>query len=163
MKRKLQCVNLPACNKTEISRTSDIMHTSIFWAALLSVEWWALILILVTYTTVSDPVWGTFWIGDENHVTLWNAQLLPLCPVDPKLIMTAGNAHPSEQPRHPLPRIEHWHRHNELDPGLVWIIGMHGVVGGVASVMVFLQLSSLSLFSPESASCVSTVICKEGY
>lgn len=44
----------------------------------------------------------------------------------------------------PIPLLRR-HRHNELDPAWVWIIGMQGVVGGVASVTVRLQLSYLSV------------------
>lgn len=97
-------------------------------------------------TTVSYPVWSTFWFRDESHWGTLKFTAPTLCPVDPELIMTVGTTHPPNTT--PTPPLR-WHRHNELDPGWVWIIGMQGVVGGVASVMMRLQLSYLS-FSWES-------------
>lgn len=98
-------------------------------AALLSVECYTdtlWFLSLHTDTTVSYPVWSTFWFRDESHRGTLKCTAPTLCPVDPELIMTAGTAHPPNTPSTPTPL--RWHRHNVLDPGWVWIIGVRGGV-----------------------------------
>lgn len=77
----------------------DLWHNKhiIFWAALLSsgcytdTLWF---LSLLTDTTVSYPVWSTFWFRDESHRGTLKCTAPTLCPVDPELIMTVGTAHP---------------------------------------------------------------------
>lgn len=86
-----------ALKASELFLTSDIISISFFWAALLSIEsctdtlWF---LSLHADTTVSDPVWSTFWFRDESHRSTLKCTAPTLCPVDPELIMTVGTAHP---------------------------------------------------------------------
>lgn len=77
----------------------DLWHNKhiIFWAALLSIGCYTdtlWFLSLHTDTTVSYPVWSTFWFRDESHRGSLKCTAPTLCPVDPELIMTVGTAHP---------------------------------------------------------------------
>lgn len=141
-----------ALKASELLPTSDIISISIFWVAPLSIEPHTRILWFGSVhaaATGSYPVWSTFWFRHESHRGTLKFTAPTLCPADPEIIMTLGTALPSYITSHPHPPLPspllRWHRRNELDPGWVWIIGMQGVVGGVASVMMHLQLSYLSV------------------
>lgn len=118
-------------------------HTIFFWcchAFHWVFYWYPLILSVRADTTISYPVWATFWFRDESH----GGTLKCTAPVPSGPWVNNDSGHSTPRKQHPRPLLQ-WHRNNRLDPDWVWVIGMQGVVGGVAYVTKPRQLSYLSL------------------